>query len=359
MIEAFRFYAPVWFIFAPLALAAVWWAYHPRRRAAAVFSSLADLKNLPVTMAQRVRRVLPYAYAVGLLLLIAALARPQSGKSESRINTEGIAIQLVIDISGSMEALDFEVKGKSENRLAAVKHVIRQFVFGSEESGLSGRRDDLVGLVAFGGYADGKCPLTLDHGALMDIVESLEIPRPIRDKRGNVINANTLNEDLATAIGDGVSLGLDRLRPVSAKSRVLILLTDGDNNAGAIDPREAAKIAKEMGVRVYTIGIGRSGEVPFPQEDAFGNRFLVPRYFKIDEELMREMAQTTGGKYFHAQDTKGLTAIYSEIDRMEKSKVEETKYTEYTELYAWFAVPGLCLVMGIAFLSATRFSSLP
>jgi len=359
MIEAFRFYSPLWFVLAPLAIASVWWMHRPRHRAAAIFSSLADLKHLPVTLAQRARRLLPFIYATGLILLVAALARPQSGKSESRINTEGIAIELVIDISGSMEALDFEVKGKAENRLTAVKHVIRQFVFGSKESGLKGRRDDLVGLVAFGGFADGKCPLTLDHGALMDIVDGLEIPRAIRDKRGTVINANTLNEDLATAIGDGVSLGLDRLRSIQAKSRVLILLTDGDNNAGAIDPREAAKIAKTMGIKVYAIGIGRSGTVPFPAEDAFGNRFLQPREFKFDAELMREIADTTGAHYFHAQDTHGLTGIYAEIDRMEKSKVEETKYTEYTELFPWFVVPGLVLIFGVAALNATRFNSLP
>jgi len=357
--EAFRFYSPLCFLVAPLAVACVWWAQHPRRRAAATFSSLADLKNLPVTLAQRIRRTLPYFYALGMLLLVGALARPQSGKSESRINSEGIAIEMVVDISGSMEALDFQLDGKDISRVNAVKHVFSDFVLGSKESGLPGRRNDLVGLVAFGGFADSKCPLTLDHGALKAIVDSLEVPKPIFDKRGAVINEQTLNEDLQTAIGDGVSLGLERLRPVKAKSKVLILLTDGDSNAGVIDPREAAKIGASLGMRIYTIGIGHSGVVPFPVPDGFGGTVLQPREFRIDEDLLRDMAQTGGGKYFHASDVKGLSDIYAEIDRMEKSKVEETKYTEYTELYGYFALPGLLIVLAVGFLNATRFRALP
>ena len=167
-------------------------------------------------------------------------------------------------------------EGQDVSRLDAVKHVVGEFVLGSRASGLSGRPDDLVGLVAFGGFADSKCPLTLDHGALVDIVQGLEIPRPIRDSQGEVINAQTLKEELATAIGDGVAVAVDRLRGAKAKSKVIILLTDGDCNAGVVDPREAARIAAESGIRLYTIGIGRSGMVPIPQDDGFGNRVLVP-----------------------------------------------------------------------------------
>jgi Ca-activated chloride channel family protein len=357
--EAFRFYSPLCFLVAPLAVACVWWANQPRRRAAAVFSSLADLKNLPVTFAQRIRRLLPYAYGLGIVLLVAALARPQSGKSESRINSEGIAIEMVVDMSGSMEARDFQVGDKDVNRVTAVKHVFNDFVLGSKESGLPGRRNDLIGLVAFAGYAESKCPLTLDHGALKSVVDSLELPKPIFDKRGGVINKESLQDAQATAIGDGVSLGAERLRAVNAKSKILILLTDGDNNAGIVDPREAAKIASSLGIRVYTIGIGRSGMVPFPQPDGMGGEILRPVQFKFDEELLKDMAQSGGGHYFHASDTKGLSDIYAEIDKMEKSKVEETKYTEYTELYPYFALPGLCIVFAVGFLNATRFRALP
>jgi Ca-activated chloride channel homolog len=226
-------------------LAALWWRFRPQGRPAAVFSSVTDLKGLPVTLAQRLRRSLPYLYGLGLCLLITGLARPQAGKAESRISGQGIAIEMVLDVSGSMEAIDFQLGGRDVSRLEAVKHVIQDFVLGSRASGLSGRSDDLVGLVAFGGFADSKCPLTLDHGALVDIVQGLEVPKPIRDSQGRVVNAEALQEELATAIGDGVAAAVDRLRGAKAKSKVLILLTDGDSNAGVVDPREAARIAAE------------------------------------------------------------------------------------------------------------------
>jgi Ca-activated chloride channel family protein len=224
---------------------------------------------------------------------------------------------------------------------------------------LAGRPDDLVGLVAFGGFADSKCPLTLDHGALVDIVSELETPKPIRNRQGQVINAQALQEELATAIGDGVAVGVDRLRGAKAKSKVLILLTDGDCNAGVVDPREAARIAAESGIRLYTIGIGRSGTVPIPQDDGFGNRVLVPARFRIDEELLAEMAQTGNGRYFHASDSDSLAQVYAGIDKLEKSQLEETKYSEYTELFGWFAAPGLALILLVGLLAETRFRSLP
>jgi Ca-activated chloride channel family protein len=348
-----------WLVLAPAVVAALWWRLRPRARPAAIFSSVADLKGLPVTRAQKVGRCLPYLYGLGLCLVIIGLARPQAGKAESRINGQGIAIEIVLDISGSMEAIDFQLNGRDVGRLDAVKHVIGEFVLGSRDSGLPGRPDDLVGLVAFGGFADSKCPLTLDHGALVDIVGGLEVPRPIRDSQGRVINAQSLQEELATAIGDGVAAAVDRLRGARAKSRVIILLTDGDCNAGVVDPREAARIAAESAIRLYTIGIGRSGAVPFPQEDEFGNRVLVPAQFRIDEDLLREMAQTGRGRYFHASDSDGLAQVYAEIDKLEKSRFEETKYSEYTELFPWFAGAGLALILSVGVLMETRFRSLP
>lgn len=357
--DAFRLYSPLWLLLVPLVLGAAWWRFRPQRKPAAVFSSVADLNNLPVTLAQRLRRGFPFFYVLGLCLIIAGLARPQSGRSESRIVGEGIAIEIVLDISGSMEALDFQLAGQDVSRLAAVKHVIQEFVLGSRETGLSGRGDDLIGLVAFGGFADSKCPLTLDHGALVDILQGLEIPKPVRDHQGRVINAQSLQEELATAIGDGVAVAVDRLRGAKAKSKVLVLLTDGDSNAGVVDPRDAARIAAESGIRLYTIGIGRNGVVPIPQEDEFGNRVLVPAQFRIDEELLRDMAKSGGGRYFHAADSEGLTQVYAEIDKLEKSEFEETKYSEYTELFRWFAGTGLAFVLVIGVLLETRFRSLP
>lgn len=357
--EAFRFHSPYWLMLIPIVVGSIWWQSRKKRQPAATFSSLADLKGLPVTAMQRIRRRLPFVYGLALCLVVVALARPQSGKSHSRIVGEGIAIELVLDISGSMEAIDFQLEGQDVSRLQAVKHVIEEFVMGSKSGRLTGRRDDQVGLIAFGGFADSKCPLTLDHGALIDIVRGLEVPKPVRDRRGRVINQEALQEELATAIGDGVALGVDRLRQTQAKSKVLILLTDGDNNAGAVDPREAATIAKESGIKLYSIGIGRNGVVPIPQEDEFGNRVLVRAQFRIDEELLREMAKTGQGEYFHASDSDGLLQVYAQIDRLEKTEIEEAKYSEYTELFPWFAGIGLALVLLDWILRETRFRSLP
>lgn len=356
--EMFRFYSWYWLALLPLLLLGLGWLAR-RPRGAAVFSSISDLKGLPVTMLQRVHRLLPIVYAAGFALILVALGRPQSGKSESRISGEGVAIELVLDVSGSMEAIDFQLAGRDVSRLEAVQHVISEFVLGSRQSKLRGRKDDLIGLVAFGGFADSKCPLTLDHGALVQIVNELKIPRAVRDRRGRVINENFLQEELATAIGDGVTLGVDRLRATKAKSKVLVLLTDGDNNAGAIDPHEAAMIAKDSSVKLYTIGIGSNGVVPVPQEDEFGHRVLVQARFRIDERLLREMAQIGDGEYFHASDSASLTEVYRRIDQLEKSSFEETKFAEYTELYRWFALPGLALVLLVGVLKSTRFRSLP
>lgn len=357
--DAYRFFSPLWFAALPFALGALWYAHNTRARTAVVFSSLADLKGLPVTLAQRIKRFLPLLHGLALVLIIGALARPQVGRSENRVYTEGIAIQMALDVSGSMEALDFQLDGRNDNRINAVKYVVRNFVTGSKELKLSGRPSDLVGIVAFGGYADSKVPLTLDHGALLDIVNSLEIPKILRDRRGNIINKDTIGEDLATAIGDGLALSIDRLKNVEAKSKVLILLTDGDNNAGVVEPLEAAKLAKDLGIKIYAIGIGSNGVAPIPVEDEFGRRYLEKRRFKIDEALLRQIAEIGGGKYYNANDTASLAAVYADIDRLEKSKVEETHFTEYTELYTWLVIPGLALLALVSVLYATRFRSLP
>jgi len=357
--DAFRFESWLWLIALPLVCGLVWLRNRRRFQPSAVFSSIADLKSIPRTSLQRLKRVLPLIYTLGLVLIVVGLARPQAGQSESQIKGSGIAIELVLDISGSMEALDFQLQGKDVNRISAVKHVVGEFIQGNRKLGLAGRKDDLVGLVAFGGFADSKCPLTLDHGALVDIVKGLEVPKAIRDRQGRVINEEMLKEELATAIGDGVALGIARLRDANAKSKVMVLLTDGDSNAGSVDPREAANIAKELGIKVYTVGIGRNGIVPVPQEDSFGRRVLVPAQFRVDEELLREIADVTGGLYFNASNSDGLAKVYAQIDNLEKSEFEESKFTQYTELYRWFAGSGLIVVLLIHVLWETRFRSLP
>lgn len=359
VMNSFRFYSSIVLFLLPFVILLIGFRLRTRQKPTVLFSSISTFKSVPVTWMQRLRRVLPWCYGVGLILLTIALARPQAGKSESRMTGDGIAIEIVLDVSGSMEALDFELDGQNVNRLEAVKHVITDFVLGSNDGKLAGRKDDLIGVVAFGGFADSKLPLTLDHGALVDIIDSLQIPKPVRDGQGRILNAESMQEELATAIGDGLALAADRLRDTSSKSKVMVLLTDGDNNAGAIEPREAAAIAKELGIKVYTIGIGRNDVVPVPQEDEFGRTVLVPARFRIDEELLREIAETTGGNYFHASDSTGLAEVYSQIDRLEKSRIEESKYSEYTELFRWFAGSGLALIVSVNLLLETRFRSLP
>ena len=352
---SFRFYSPFVLFLVPLALLALWRAHRSRTLAAVTFSSVADLKSLPVTLAQKFKRALPWIYGCGLSLLIVAVARPQQGVSSSVTRTDGIAIEMLIDISGSMKAIDFQLDDKSISRVATVKYVFEQFVEGSKDKGLGGRPNDLIGLVAFGGFADSKCPLTLDHGVLLDVLHSLDVPREIRNQRGETING----DELQTAIGDGLTTALDRLKSVDAKSKIVILLTDGDNDFGIVDPRDAAQAAKALGFKVYCIGIGHSGVVPVPVEDEFGNTHLVKAQFHIDEDLLRDIAKTTGGKYWHASDVDALTQIYAEIDKLEKSKVEQMTYTEYRELFPWLALPGLFLIVAVSLAGATRFRSLP
>ncbi|MBN1910529.1 MAG: VWA domain-containing protein [Pirellulales bacterium] len=354
---SFRFEDPLWLLaLAPLALLAyalVW----RRRRAAVLYSDVGLLKNLPVTMAQRLKRFVPWILIAGLALIVVALARPQQGLEDFRIRTEGIAMEMCIDRSGSMQALDFHLDGRRANRLEAVKRAFKDFVAGNDE--LPGRPDDLIGLIAFGGYADAKCPLTLDHGALLEVLKSVKIPQPVRDNQGRVINERLLDEELSTAIGDSVVLAVDRLKDIDAASKVVILLSDGEHNAGIADPTAAVEAAKAYGVKIYTIGVGSNGLAPFPAIDPLGRKVLVNRPVRLDEATLRHMAEATGGKYFNARDTEALESVYGEIDQLEKTVSEGRLYTEYRELYRFFLLPGLALVLLQVTLVSTRFRSLP
>jgi Ca-activated chloride channel family protein len=355
--SGWRFQEPLCLLLAvPIVLLAVL-AARRQRQAAMLYSSVQLLAELRTTLALRCKHLFPWARLGGLLLLVAALAQPQYGLSEFRVRSEGIAIQMCIDRSGSMQALDFELAGKAVDRLTAVKDVFRKFVAGGDE--LPGREDDLIGLVAFGGYAEGKSPLTLDHGALLEVLESVEIPVPVRDSQERVINRRFWEEELATAIGDAVALAVDRLKDAEAKSKVVILLSDGESNAGVVLPPEAAQAAKNFGVKIYSIGVGRTGMAPFPDVDLFGRPYLTQQPVRLDEETLRMLAEETGGQYFNASDTETLERVYAEIDRLEKTQTEGRLYTEYREIYQWFMLPGLGLLLLVTVLSCTRFRSLP
>jgi len=273
----------------------------------------------------RARWIVPSLRTIAVALLVLGLARPIKANEHTLISVEGIAIELVVDRSGSMMALDFARANREMDRLDAVKLVATEFIRGG--GGLGGRPSDLIGLVTFSRFADSLSPPTLDHDY---VIEALNGIRP----------ATTPGED-GTAIGEGVALAVERLRDLAdsrsddsartVKSRVAILLTDGENNAGDIDPMTAAELAKTLGVRLYTIGVGSRGLAPMPTQTPFGIRY-VNQPVSIDEDLLRRMAEMTGGEYFRATDERSLRGIYERIDALEKTSTEARRYLQSTAL---------------------------
>lgn len=272
---------------------------------------------------------------LALALLVVALARPQRPEGEARVTASGIDIVIALDLSMSMAAEDFELQGRRANRVAAAKDVIERFI--------ARRPNDRIGLVAFAGNAYVAAPLTLDHQFLLQSLGRLRLG---------------LIED-GTAIGSGLSAALNRLRDVPARSRVVILMTDGQNNAGKVTPELAAEAARALDVKVYTIGVGTRGVAPMPQVDAFGRTRYVQVEVDIDEATLQRIAETTGGRYFRATDSRSLREIYAEIDRLEKSEVEARQYVQFEELFGWFAVPGLVLLLMEFVLGHTVWRKLP
>lgn len=263
------------------------------------------------------------------IVLIIALARPQSFSSGENVYTEGIDVVLVLDISGSMLAEDFR-----PNRMEAAKKITQEFI--------SGRTSDQIGLVIFSRDAFTQCPLTIDYAVLKNLLQEV--------KSGMI-------ED-GTAIGNAIANGVNRLKDSKAKSKVMILLTDGVSNAGEVDPLTAADLAKNYGIRVYTIGIGTMGQAPYPFQTPFGIRYqMVP--VEIDEAVLRTIAQTTDGKYYRATGNKKLEEIYQAIDKLEKTKFEVTSYKNKKELYLPWLWSGLILLLVELSLSKTIFRKLP
>lgn len=258
---------------------------------------------LPQRARDRTRPVLTVLYALGMLILTTALARPQKGMQENELSGRGVDIVLAMDVSTSMRAEDLG----TENRLVVTKRVAQSFI--------AQRPYDRMGLVIFAGTAVTQCPLTLNHAVLSDLLGRVDF--------GMV-------ED-GTAIGMGLATSLNRLRTSRAKSKVVILLTDGENNRGAIDPLTAAELAKALGVRVYAIGAGTSGIAPFPVDDPIFGRRYERVQVRIDEPTLRAIADRTGGKYFRAKDSQALAAIYRQIDQMEKSELTSAAYSEWRD----------------------------
>jgi Ca-activated chloride channel family protein len=326
-------FAQPWFLAGLLVVAAlVWWEFQSRRRARAVaFSSLMLLGDSKPSWRVRLRWVPSAARILALAALVVAIARPQSGTASREITSEGIDIVLALDVSGSMKAEDFQ----PHNRLHVAKEVVRDFV--------KERTNDRIGLVVFSGESFTQCPLTLDYDVLIGLLDKVDFG---------------MIED-GTAIGTGLANALNRLRESNAKSKIVILLTDGVNNRGQIEPLTAAQVAKTLGVKVYTIGAGKPGNAMYPVEDPiFGKRYIsLPN--EIDEEILQQIADMTGGRYYRAQSEQMLERIYKEISTLEKTEVKVKEYVQYRDLFGWFAGLALAATVLSAVLSGTWFRRIP
>ncbi len=333
------------------------------KRPAVRFSAVLPLRQLGASWAGRMRFIIPLLRTLAVVALIIALARPQSG-GEYRDTSEGIAIQMVLDVSGSMAEEDFVIDGRRARRLDAVKEVFEDFVMG--RGSLRGRENDLIGMTTFAMYADTPCPLTLDHGSLRDLLKETEIPGWVD---GRQVRQN-LEAD-STSLGDAIVRGTDVLRRAgeqalagvpgaeAAKSRVMILLTDGADNPPefakrtAPDPVETAKIAATLGIKIYTIGAVGS-------ELGGGRRgFFAMRRAQVDEPTLKEIARVTGGKYFRATDTKSLVTVYDEIDKLERRTTGERTFRDNVYACKVAMLVGLALLMAEVLLVNTRYRKLP
>ncbi|MBR2866385.1 MAG: VWA domain-containing protein [Alistipes sp.] len=299
-------------------------------RGAALKVSTVGRQRAPRTLRYWLRHM-PILLRLGALAaIVVALARPVDVHSSSETTTDGIDIVLAMDISGSMLARDFQ-----PDRLTAAKQLASEFV--------ADRSGDRISVVAFAGEAFTQCPLTSDQASVATMLARL---------RSGVV-------DDGTAIGNGLATAVNRLRESGAKSKVVVLLTDGVNNRGQISPVMAAEIARDLGIKVYTIGVGSRGKAPFPAVDMFGNTSYVMADVEIDEELLRKIASTTGGEYFRAEDNEALKEIYSRINKLEKSDVQVTSYTTYEELYAWWVVLALLLLAAEFFVERVVLNRIP
>ena len=284
------------------------------------YSSLASLKAVSQHHSKINAMVPTILRFIAITLFIIAFARPQEGHKRTEILSQGVDIVLAIDTSGSMQALDFKKNETPVTRLSVVKDVVAEFV--------KNRETDRIGMVVFGANAFTQCPLTLDQNILLSFLNKLKI-----GMAGD-----------ATAIGSAIGISARRLKDLKSKSKVIILLTDGRNNSGAISPLQAAEIAKSLGIKVYTIGVGKRGKAPFLVDSIFGKR-LIYQNVDIDEEVLNKISKMTDAKYFRATDLKSLKDIYKQIDLLEKSEVKSIDHSEHKELFHYFLIPGLILLL--------------
>jgi Ca-activated chloride channel family protein len=313
-----------------------WLKGRRRHPAAVVYSSVQLVRGITGVRRSRAGVILVRLRWISLACFIVALAQPRIGEGETRITASGVDIVVALDRSSSMSAEDFELGGKPVDRLTIAKDVLRRFV--------EKRSNDRIGLVAFAMNAYLAAPLTLDHDFLLQNLDRLEIA--------------TRGED-GTAIGSALASALNRLRELPSVSKIVILMTDGQNNAGKVPPLTAAEAAEALGVKVYTIGVGTRGLARVPYVDDWGTRRYVQQQVNIDEETLTEIAERTGGQYYRADRTETLVSIYDEIDRFEKTEVEVEHYERYRELFPWVVLAGLVVLLMEIILSHTVWRRLP
>ncbi len=323
-------------VFALLLLLFFLWGQKEKGNRSLLYGNLDLLKTLPVSLRLRWSRpILKILRILVLLLLVTALARPRIAKENVKQEVDAVDIMLAVDVSTSMLAEDFTIRGKRFNRLDVVKKVMSDFI--------DERKEDRIGLVMFAGEAMTVCPLTSDYGVLKDFLDTVQA-RVLQD---------------GTAIGEGLAFAVNRLKKSKSKSKVTILLTDGDNNAGQVDPELAADIAATHKIKVYTICAGSDGPVPFPVEYPLVGVRYVPTVFPINEKLLKTIAQKTKGQYFRATNTEALKNIYEQINQLETTKIEVSKTTEYREIFFLFLIPALLLLCLEVGLSQTLFLRVP
>ncbi|MFA5038981.1 MAG: VWA domain-containing protein [Candidatus Omnitrophota bacterium] len=288
------------------------------------FPSSVLASGLSGTWRVRLLEKLPFLRFAAGVLMVLALMRPQALLENSPVRKEGIDIVLALDTSTSMLGEDFKIKGRRQNRVDVVKNVVADFILA--------RPNDRIAFVAFAAEAFSVCPLTLDHDWLLKNLSRI---------RGGMLPDGT-------AIGSALAVSLKRLEGSTAKSRIIVLLTDGRNNAGRISPETVGEAARALQARVYTIGVGSKGPVPYPFQDIFGNIVYRNVTIDLDEDLLARIAQMTGGRYFRATDTEALRKVYREIDRMEKVSFQEKGFRPYQELFGLFLIPALLLLIAEA-----------
>jgi Ca-activated chloride channel homolog len=319
----------LWFLLI-IPFLALWFLLRGRKKQPSIiYSSVNIFNQFPKNWRERISGIPLLFRLLAFAFLIIALARPQTFSSGENIYTEGIDIAMVLDISGSMLAEDLR-----PNRMEAAKNVIDDFI--------QKRVSDRIGLVVFAREAYTQCPLTIDYSVLRNLLSGV--------KSGMVTDG--------TAIGNAIANGVNRLKDSDAKSKIIILLTDGVNNAGEIDPVSASQIAQTFGVKIYSIGVGTMGNAPYPVQTPFGTRYqMVP--VEIDEKLLQEISSTTGGKYYRATNNRELQEIYNEIDQLEKTKIEVTSYRSATELFYGWILLGIIFLLLEFILSKTVLRRLP